>query len=82
MPKLFSDAGFDVSMVNIPFPNFNEGVQPLEYVYSELEEKGVKAYDMPYKFEKRFKVEHSEDLNSREDERICLSTILRTFFPW
>ena len=74
MPKLFSDAGFDVSMVNIPFPNFNEGVQPLEYVYSELEEKGVKAYDMPYKFEKRFKVEHSEDLKSREDERICIGT--------
>ncbi len=34
MPTLFTDAGFDVSVTNLPYENYN--MQPVEQIYSDL----------------------------------------------
>lgn len=68
MPKIFSDEGYKVSMVNMPFPNFNEGDNPLEYVYEGME--NVNAFNMPYKFEKRYRAEHESDIKNDNADRL------------
>lgn len=73
MPKLFLDAGFNVSTTNLPFPNYSwKG--DLSF-YNEFPE--IKAYEIGKKYSTQYVKEHPEV--APENEAYCVETNLQSF---